>query len=109
MPTKVQIRDVRADEVALRAAITEQLKEQGLIPDLTTAQVKADERMRRRVAREYLQRQLGRPVSDNTMIYTWRIPYFRDGRDAIYLRSTLDRFVAERIARVSQQISGTAA
>ncbi len=56
----------------------------------------------------YLARQLGRPVSDNTMIYTWRIPYFRDGRDAIYLRSVLDRFIAERIAKVSQQVFGNA-
>jgi hypothetical protein len=117
MPTKVTLQDDPTADTAVAAAVAGQLRKLGLLPDdpklpgneqFVASQAKADERMRRRVAREYLQHQLGRPVSDSTMIYTWRIPYFRDGRDAIYLRSVLDRFVTERIATVSQQVFGNA-
>jgi hypothetical protein len=117
MPAKVTAQDDPTTNAAVAAAVAEQLKKLGLIPgapsppgqdQLGASQTKTDERMRRRKAREYLERKLGRPVSDNTMIYTWRIPYFRDGRDSIYLKSTLDRFVAERIAAVSQHMFGNA-
>jgi hypothetical protein len=113
MPAKVVVQDHLTTKAAA-AAVVAQL---GLAPDapshlgqdqLVIPQAKADERMRRRKAREYLEDRLGRPVSDNTMIYTWGIPYYRDGRDAIYLRSVLDRFVAERIVKVSQQVFGSA-
>jgi hypothetical protein len=118
MPAKVTVQDDPTTNAMVAAAVSKELKQLGLLPDhpklpgndqLIASETKADERMRRRVAREYLQRQLGRPVSDNPMIYTWRIPYVRDGRDAIYLRSVLDRFVADRIEKVSRQVFGNAA
>jgi hypothetical protein len=96
VPTK-GLNRVSADKAVSRAAITEQVKEQN---------VSQDRRMHRRAAREYLEQQLGRPVSDTTLIYVWRIEHFRDGRHSIYLQSTLDRFVARRIAQVSQQVFG---
>jgi hypothetical protein len=55
------------------------------------------ERLRRSDAADYVQEQLGRPVSPNKL-RVWPIPYKLDGRDAIYEVSDLDLFIRERLA-----------
>lgn len=54
----------------------------------------------------YLTQKLGRPVGVTTLVYTWSLPYHRDGRSAVYRRSTLDAFIADRRERVGQQVFG---
>lgn len=62
-----------------------------------------DRRLRTKAAAKHLEDRLGRPVSRSTL-FSWQIAHFRDGRDAIFLQSTLDRFADQRIEQVSQQV-----
>lgn len=65
-----------------------------------------DEWLSRSAALAYLTKQLGRPVGVTTLVYSWAIPYHRDGRSAVYRRSTLDQFIAERREQVAQRVFG---
>jgi hypothetical protein len=63
-----------------------------------------DERLTRSQARVYLEKRLGRPVGETTLVYNFGIRFYKDGRNAVYLRGDLDRFIAERLRVVQQQV-----
>jgi hypothetical protein len=60
----------------------------------------------RSAALAYLTEKLGRPVGVTTAVYTWGIPFHRDGRSAVYRQSVLDKFIADRREQVGQQVFG---
>lgn len=74
---------------------------------VATAADSEDVWLSRSAALEYLTERLGRPVGVTTAVYSWGIPYHRDGRIAVYRKSTLDRFIADRRERVGQQVFGS--
>jgi hypothetical protein len=67
-------------------------------------QVKGGKRYTRRQAMARAREKTGRPVSATTLVYTWKVPYYRDGRDAIYLEDVLDAHINEHLAAVEQQV-----
>ncbi len=74
---------------------------------IAAAAIVEDEWLSRAAALAYLTEKLGRPVGVTTLVYSWAIPYHRDGRSAVYRRSTLDAFIADRRERVAQQVFGS--
>jgi hypothetical protein len=74
---------------------------------VATAADTEDVWLSRSAALAYLTEKLGRPVGVTTAVYSWNIPYHRDGRSAVYRRSTLDVFIADRRERVGQQVFGS--
>ena len=74
---------------------------------VATAADTEDVWLSRSAALAYLSEALGRPVGVTTAVYSWSIPYHRDGRNAVYRKSTLDAFIADRRELVRQQVFGS--
>jgi hypothetical protein len=61
-------------------------------------------RISRRQAMDRVQERTGRTISETTLVYGWRVPYFIDGRNAVYLEEVVDDYIGRHLARVSQQV-----
>lgn len=83
-----------------------QISRAGLGTAVVTDGVTDDVWLSRADALAYLSERLGRPVGVTTLVYSWAVAYHRDGRSAVYRKSTLDAFIKDRRQQVTQQVFG---